>query len=101
MSFDEFWNECRDRVLEPCLDDSRAKRLVEAGVEFGWNAYEKLNNVLELKKKLERYERGDFTKDEIHNFCHNLEKTVSLCEFQEGCRLYQEKLFGIKIDKKP
>lgn len=54
-----------------------------------------------ISSKLRRYERGDFTKDEIMNFCHNLEKTVSLCEFQEGCRLYQEKLFGIKIDKKP
>lgn len=47
-----------------------------------------------LKDEYERLKAGEFTKEEIHNFCHNIEKTVPLEEFAERCRLEMQKLYG-------
>ena len=50
--------------------------------------------LLEARAKLKRFERGDFTADEIHNFCNNLSDTVSKAEFEAGCRAYVLKLYA-------
>ena len=47
--------------------------------------------------ELQRVARGDFTEEEIHNLCHNLQNgtaPVSLEQFAEGCRQEMLKLFG-------
>lgn len=43
---------------------------------------------------IRRWQAGDFTKEEIHNFCHKLPETVSACEFAAGCAEYQRKIYG-------
>lgn len=50
-----------------------------------------LNIVIET---LERYQKGEMTKDEIHNICHNLHGKVTAEEFCAGCAAEQRKLFG-------
>ncbi len=37
---------------------------------------------------------GDFTPEEIHNFCHKLPETVSAKDFASGCMAYQTQLYG-------
>ena len=44
--------------------------------------------------ELERLRRGDFTKEEIHNFCHNLHGKVPVEEFAAGCEAEMVKLYG-------
>ena len=44
--------------------------------------------------EIKRLKRGEFTYDEIMDFCHNLPETVSKEEFAEGCAKYQCKLYG-------
>ncbi len=39
---------------------------------------------------------GDFTPEEIHGFCHKLPATVSRCEFEKGCKEFQDKLYGMR-----
>lgn len=92
MNFDEWFYEKQTEM------DYVSEYNGEFAARLGWNAceLEKNKKILELRKKIERYERGDFTRDEIHNFCHNLEKTVSLEEFKRGCKEYQNKLFQLK-----
>lgn len=54
-------------------------------------------DTLLLVAEIRRLKRGDFTKAEIHNLCHNLHEKNSNCtlaEFQEGCKEFQNKLFG-------
>lgn len=41
-----------------------------------------------------RLKEGNFTKEEIHNICHNLHGTVGPEEFADGCRKEMEKLYG-------
>lgn len=36
----------------------------------------------------------NLTPEQVHNLCHDLEKTVSPAQFTEGCKTYQKKLFG-------
>jgi hypothetical protein len=48
-----------------------------------------------LKKEVERLKEGDFTPEELQNLCHNLQG-CGRAEFEEGCRRYQEQLFGPK-----
>lgn len=43
---------------------------------------------------IRRWRKGDFTPEEIHNFCHKLPDTVSAGEFAQGCADYQRKLYG-------
>ena len=50
--------------------------------------------VEQLRAELDRLKSGEFTKEEVHNFCHNLESTVSAQEFCNGCERYQQELYG-------
>ena len=43
---------------------------------------------------IDRWQSGNFTPEEIHNFCHKLPETVSRCEFNKWCQEYQDKLYG-------
>lgn len=47
-----------------------------------------------LVATLNRYESGNFTAEEIHNFCHKLPDTVSIRDFASGCMAYQTQLYG-------
>lgn len=47
-----------------------------------------------LTKELERLRRGEFTPEEIHNFCHNLHGTVDSQAFAQGCAHEQRRLYG-------
>jgi hypothetical protein len=49
-----------------------------------------------LLAEIERIKRGDFTREEVHGFCHNLTDKVPRAEFEEGCRKYQDRLYGAK-----
>ena len=42
---------------------------------------------------IRRWESGDFTREEIHNFCYKLESVVSLEEFKKDCIEYQKRLY--------
>lgn len=46
-----------------------------------------------LKAEIERLKRGDFTEDEFQNLCHKFDDSDAK-RFVEGCRQYQDKLFG-------
>lgn len=48
----------------------------------------------ELTKEVERLSSGNWTKEEIHNICHNLHGKVSIGEFAEGCRKEMLKVYG-------
>src|SRR5215467_88781 len=48
-----------------------------------------------LFNELERLKRGDFTEAEFHNLCHNL-KADDRKRFEQGCKDYQDKLFGCR-----
>ncbi len=43
---------------------------------------------------LRRWRTGDFLPEEIHNFCHKLDSTVSAKDFANGCMAYQTQLYG-------
>lgn len=45
-----------------------------------------------LQEENERLKRGEFTPEEVQNFCHNLKGTLK--EFCKGCEEYQQKLYG-------
>ncbi len=78
--------------------DKRAKEefFIHSSTAF---AMLKEDIVLAIKEAI-----NELTPEEVHNLCHNLEKTVSLEEFDRGCAKYQTKLFGRckrnTIDKK-
>jgi hypothetical protein len=61
--------------------------------EFYREKYEREREVTVLKAEIERLKAGRFTEEEFQNLCHNF-----TCEdrkrFEEGCKTYQEKLFG-------
>lgn len=50
-----------------------------------------------LVTTLNRYESGDFTVEEIHNFCHKLPEIVSAKDFASGCMAYQTQLYGSSL----
>lgn len=52
-----------------------------------WDNFFKLDEI-------DRLRCGDFTVEEAHNLCHNLEMTVTAEDFCKGCEAYQKKLFG-------
>ncbi len=47
-----------------------------------------------LLDEITRLKEGNFTPEEFHNLCHNRKPPVTREEFAEGCRWYQEQLFG-------
>ncbi len=49
---------------------------------------------LSAVRLIERLLAGYFTEEEIHNFCHKLEATVSARDFASGCMAYQTQLYG-------
>lgn len=59
---------------------------------------EKVNELKVCIEKLEtenkRLKNGQFTKEEIHNICHNLHGTVNVHEFAKGCEGEMVKLYG-------
>ena len=57
-------------------------------------AFKSIDALNEAAALLQRWESGDFTPEEIHNFCHKLPNTVSRCEFNRGCLEYQDMLYG-------
>lgn len=40
-----------------------------------------------------RLRAGNFTREEIHGFCHHLAETVPREEFERGCKEYQQRLY--------
>lgn len=60
-----------------------------------------LKTIRDLEAEIGRLKRGDLTPEEVQNLCHNLHEkgTVTRVEFEHGCYLFQEKLFGPKGDK--
>lgn len=55
--------------------------------------------IRDLVKERNRMREGNFTVDEIHNFCHNLHGTVSAAEFANGCAAEQRKFYGYAPDR--
>lgn len=45
-----------------------------------------------------KIDRGDFSKEEIHNWCHNLHGKVNAEEFAAGCEAEQRRLYGCAPD---
>jgi hypothetical protein len=52
-----------------------------------------------LRDENERLKSGRFTKDEIHDICHNLHGTVSAQDFADGCAEEQRRLYGCSPDR--
>jgi len=48
----------------------------------------------QLQAETDRLKAGRFTKDELHNICHNLKATVPVEEFAQGCINEMQKLYG-------
>jgi hypothetical protein len=57
-----------------------------------------LSRALTAEKEVERLRAGNFTKEEIHDICHNLHGTVGANEFTKGCTEEQRKLYGCAPD---
>lgn len=57
------------------------------------------DDILTLLEEIDRLRAGKFTKDEIHNFCHNLHGTVSAKEFADACAAEQTQLYGQAPDR--
>ena len=51
---------------------------------------------LHLRQEVARLKRGEFTHEEVHEFCHILPEVVSRDEFEECCKKYCDKLYGEK-----
>ncbi len=68
---------------------------------FNWKAWgvDLASAFDELNAENMRLLSGDFTPEEIHNFCHKLSAVVPRCEFEEGCRNYQDRLYGEVSDE--
>lgn len=50
-----------------------------------------------LKKEINRLKEGNLSEEEFQNLCHNLCKLkLTREQFEQGCRDYQDKLFGKK-----
>lgn len=47
----------------------------------------------------DRLLRGEFTKEELMDICHNLHGTCSAQEFADGCAAEQRKLYGCAPDR--
>jgi len=69
----------------------RLEKLVEQ-----WRKLHEAN--AEQAAEVERLKRGDFTPEEIHGLCHNLQSTVPAEEFAAGCAEYQRKLYNESPD---
>lgn len=77
-------------------------QLLDENTRFGSNnaALTSENNRLigdinALRAANARILRGDFTADELQNFCHNLPESPQLAtQFCDGCDRYQKQLFG-------
>lgn len=52
----------------------------------------KENDALRLENQ--RLKEGNFTPEEFQNLCHNLGRDCTLPVFDQGCKSYQESLFG-------
>jgi len=102
---DVFYTQRLGWICEKCLvqekvDQAVGSLLIE--LAFIVPSGTDLNKV--LGPKLEAYKAAiehrlliSLTPEQIHSLCHNLPSTVSREEFEEGCRLYQDKLYGPKI----
>lgn len=53
---------------------------------------------VDLRNDIARLKRGEFTPEEVQEFCHNLPKTTSREDFAKGCIAYQAKLYGDRVD---
>lgn len=53
----------------------------------------------ELLAEIDRLKAGDFTSEEIQNFCHKISETEPVCKFADGCADYQKMLFGSAPDR--
>lgn len=53
-----------------------------------------MERIRDLEVEIARLKRGDFTKEEIHDFCHNLHGKVTAREFCAGCEAEQRKYFN-------
>ena len=73
-----------------CLDEC----VVRNDPEFGEIAGDAAHLIRKQIKELDRLRSGDFTPEEIHNFCHKLPETVSAKDFASGCMAYQTQLYG-------
>jgi hypothetical protein len=83
-------NEALTKELEASLAFYREKGRVT--VETDGNLAQRFAASAEIE--IGRLKAGRFTKDEIHDICHNLHGTVSAEEFAAGCRAEMIKLYG-------
>lgn len=73
------------------------KLLPNEDVNFGSNAQPNdalLNAIKQVIETAIRYQKGELAPDEIMNLCHNLDKTVPVEEFAQGCVDHIKKLYG-------
>lgn len=80
------------------IGTERLDQLIEA-MKPGNTAQYSYDEMYLALTELKRLREGDFTEDEIHNFCHNL-KGVTARQFADGCASYQEKLYGHAVDRR-
>lgn len=55
--------------------------------------------IARLEAEVSRLKAGKFTKEEIHEICHNLNGTVDAQAFADGCAAEQIKLYGRALDR--
>lgn len=73
--------------------DEVLKRLDDAG-RTGLDMSPGDDYAKEAARTIRRLLAGDFTPEEIQNFCHKLPDTVSAEDFAKGCMAYQTQLYG-------
>ncbi len=85
-----------EKILE--CDGMASSGIVKASI---WRDYAvtlaksvQASDVVKLQAEVARMRAGQFTKDEIHNFCHDLHGTVCAVGFAEGCEAEQRKFYG-------
>jgi len=89
--------------LELLQSAATDKRVLLAGLD--WIRERNFNRYEEVTRKdaeIARLKDGDLTPEEFQNLCHRLDEKNPGCtreDFEEGCKIYQEHLFGQKKEK--
>jgi regulator of replication initiation timing len=87
--------DCRES-LEAYKEATGIVRSVEQVDRLNRSLDKEAERAVKLEAEVARLKRGEFTPEEFQNLCHHRDETpgCTRAAFEDGCRVYQEKLFG-------
>lgn len=85
------WSRYAEAAAETYYRDRLASALVPLHAAELVKARRRIE---EAEAEITRLKEGNFTPEEFQNLCHNMPSTATREAFVEGCRKYQDALFG-------